>query len=285
MTKQELIKFYQNKGVRSVWDDQREEWYFSVVDIVAILTESSDYQTARNYWKVLKNRLSKEGNETVTNCNRLKLTAADGKKRLTDVADLQGIFRLIQSIPSPKAEPFKMWLAQVGKERIDEVIDPELAIDRALESYLKKGYSQSWINQRLKSIEVRKDLTDQWDKHGVKKGLEYALLTDEITKAWSGMKTRDYKKFKGLKKQNLRDNMTNMELVLNMLAELTTTELTKHENPQDFDANAKIAKRGGTVAGNARKEIESQTGKSVLSRANSNKLPELMTEVINFDQE
>ncbi len=281
MTKQELINFYQNKGVRSVWDDQREEWYFSVVDIVAILTESRD---SGAYWRKLKQRLLEEGNQTVTNCHRLKLTAADGKKRLTDVADLQGIFRLIQSIPSPKAEPFKMWLAQVGKERIDEVIDPELAIDRALENYLRKGYTKSWINQRLKSIEVRKDLTDQWDKHGVKKGLEYALLTDEITKAWSGMKTRDYKKFKGLKKENLRDNMTNMELVLNMLAELTTTEITKQENPQTFDANARIAKRGGAVAGNARKEIESQTGKSVISRANSNELPELMSDVINFKQ-
>ncbi len=283
MTKQELIKFYQNKGVRSVWDDQREEWYFSVVDIVAILTESKN---PRRYWSDLKIKIRDEegGVELYDKIVQLKLKAPDGKKRLTDVADLQGIFRLIQSIPSPKAEPFKMWLAQVGKERIDEVIDPELAIDRALENYLRKGYTKSWINQRLKSIEVRKDLTDQWDKHGVKKGLEYALLTDEITKAWSGMKTRDYKKFKGLKKENLRDNMTNMELVLNMLAELTTTEITKQENPQTFDANAKIAKRGGEVAGNARKEIELQIGKSVISRANSNKLPELMSDVINFKQ-
>ncbi len=282
MTKNE-IKFYENKGIRSVWDEEKEEWYFSVIDVVAVLTEQKDYQSARNYWKVTKSRLKKEGNEPVTNCNRLKLKASDGKMRETDVADLKGIFRIIQSIPSPKAEPFKMWLAQVGKERIDEVIDPELIIDRALETYLKKGYSREWINQRLQAINVRKELTDAWDDHGVKKGLEYALLTDEITKAWSGMKTREYKNFKGLKKENLRDNMTTLELVLNMLAEATTTELTNKENPQGLKENMQIAKDGGSLAGEARKNIETRLGESVVSNKNAKDLPNLLGDLLQID--
>ncbi len=282
MTKNE-IKFYENKGIRSVWDEEKEEWYFSVIDVVAVLTEQKDYQSARNYWKVTKSRLKKEGNELVTNCNRLKLKASDGKMRETDVADLKGIFRIIQSIPSPKAEPFKMWLAQVGKERIDEVIDPELIIDRALETYLKKGYSREWINQRLQAINVRKELTDAWDDHGVKKGLEYALLTDEITKAWSGMKTREYKNFKGLKKENLRDNMTTLELVLNMLAEATTTELTNKENPQGLKENIQIAKDGGSLAGEARKNIETRLGESVVSNKNAKDLPNLLGDLLQID--
>ena len=232
------IKLYENKQMRSVWDDEKEEWYFSVVDVVGVLTESENPQV---YWRVLKKRLKEEGNESVTNCNALKMKAADGKMRLTDVADMQGIFRIIQSIPSPKAEPFKLWLAEVGKERIDEIIDPELTIDRALETYLKKGYKREWINQRLQAIQVRKELTDAWDDAGIQKGIEYAILTDEITKAWSGMTTRRYKNLKGLKKENLRDNMTTLEIVLNMLAEATTTELTKATNPKGLEENKKVA--------------------------------------------
>lgn len=233
------IKLYENKEIRSVWDNEKEEWYFSIVDVVGVLTESVN-PTA--YWRKLKQRLKEEGNETVTNCHGLKMKAADGKMRLTDVADMQGIFRIIQSIPSPKAEPFKLWLAEVGKERIDEIIDPEITIDRALETYLKKGYTREWINQRLQAIQVRKELTDAWEDHGIQKGIEYAILTDEITKAWSGMTTRKYKDFKGLKKENLRDNMTTLEIVLNMLAEATTTELTKTTNPQGLEENKKVAK-------------------------------------------
>ena len=270
------IKLYENKEIRSVWDEEKEEWYFSVVDVVAVLTESKDPQV---YWRVLKKRLKDEGNETVTNCNALKMKAADGKMRLTDVADMQGIFRIIQSIPSPKAEPFKLWLAEVGKERIDEIIDPELTIDRALETYLKKGYSREWINQRLQAIQVRKELTDAWDDHGIEKGIEYAILTDEITKAWSGMTTRGYKNLKGLKKENLRDNMTTLEIVLNMLAEATTTELTKTTNPQGLEENKKVAKEGGSVAGNARKEIEQKTGKSVITSKNAVDLARLIEDV------
>ena len=232
------IKLYENKQIRSVWDDEKEEWYFSVVDVVGVLTESENPQV---YWRVLKKRLKEEGNESVTNCNTLKMKAADGKMRLTDVADMQGIFRIIQSIPSPKAEPFKLWLAEVGKERIDEIIDPELTIDRALETYLKKGYKREWINQRLQAIQVRKELTDAWDDVGIQKGIEYAILTDEITKAWSEMTTRRYKNLKGLKKENLRDNMTTLEIVLNMLAEATTTELTKATNPKGLEENKKVA--------------------------------------------
>ena len=234
------IKLYENKQIRSVWDDEKEEWYFSVVDVVGVLTESENPQV---YWRVLKKRLKEEGNESVTNCNALKMKAADGKMRLTDVSDMQGIFRIIQSIPSPKAEPFKLWLAEVGKERIDEIIDPELTIDRALEAYLKKGYKKEWINQRLQAIQVRKELTDAWDDAGIQKGVEYAILTDEITKAWSGMTTRKYKKLKGLKKENLRDNMTTLEIVLNMLAEATTTELTKATNPKGLEEKKGCKKR------------------------------------------
>ena len=234
------IKLYENKQIRSVWDEEKEEWYFSVVDVVGVLTESENPQV---YWRVLKKRLKEEGNESVTNCNALKMKAADGKMRLTDVSDMQGIFRIIQSIPSPKAEPFKLWLAEVGKERIDEIIDPELTIDRALETYLKKGYKKEWINQRLQAIQVRKELTDAWDDAGIQKGVEYAILTDEITKAWSGMTTRKYKKLKGLKKENLRDNMTTLEIVLNMLAEATTTELTKATNPKGLEEKKGCKKR------------------------------------------
>lgn len=272
MKKQDAIKIFENKKVRTIWDDDAEKWYFSIVDIIAILTDQLDYQGARNYWKVLKNRLLKEGNETVTNCNQLKMVAEDGKMRLTDVADTEQLFRLIQSVPSQKAEPFKLWIAQVARERIDEIEDPEIGIDRLMETYLKKGYSKEWINQRLKSIEVRKELTDEWDERGVKKGQEYAILTDEITKAWSGLSVKEYKKHKDLKKENLRDNMTNLELVLNMLAEATTTEISKEKKPKTFAQNKKIAKQGGTIAGNTRKEIEEKTGKKLVSTISAKKL-------------
>ena len=262
MTQNEIVKMFDQRRVRTHWDEDAEKWYFSVVDVVAILTESTD---ARKYWNKLKQRLKEEGNETVTNCHQLKLRAEDGKMRLTDVADTEQLLRLIQSIPSPKAEPLKQWLARVGYERIEEAEDPEKGIDRAMEMYLRKGYSKDWINQRLKSIEIRKDLTDEWDKRGVKKGLEYAILTDEITKAWSGLTVKDYKKVKGLKKQNLRDNMTNMELVLNMLAEATTTEISKQKEPETFDQNQEIAQQGGEVAGTARRQIEKRTGKRVVT--------------------
>lgn len=271
------IKLYENKQIRSVWDEEKEEWYFSVVDVVGVLTESENPQV---YWRVLKKRLKEEGNESVTNCNALKMKAADGKMRLTDVADMQGIFRIIQSIPSPKAEPFKLWLAEVGKERIDEIIDPELTIDRALETYLKKGYKREWVNQRLQAIQVRKELTDAWDDVGIQKGIEYAILTDEITKAWSGMTTRRYKNLKGLKKENLRDNMTTLEIVLNMLAEATTTELTKATNPKGLEENKKVAKEGGSIAGNARKAIEQRTGKPVVTPKNAVDLSKLIEDVV-----
>ncbi len=271
MKKEKAIKLFQDKKVRVEWDSEQEKWYFSIVDVVAVLTEN-EYQGARNYWKVLKHRLKKEGNETVTNCNRLKMLAPDGKMRLIDVADTEQLLRLIQSIPSPKAEPFKVWLAKVGYERIEETEDPEKAFDRAMETYLKKGYSVNWINQRLKSIEVRKELTDEWDKRGVKKGLDYAILTDEITKAWAGLTTKEYKQLKDLKKENLRDNMTNLELVLNMLAEATTTEISKEKQPKTFSENKKVAQEGGTIAGNTRKEIEEKTGKSVISKSNAKEL-------------
>lgn len=234
MKKETSIQIFEQTRVRSVWDDENEKWYFSIVDVIAVLTEQTTHQGARNYWKVLKNRLSKEGNETVTNCNRLKMEAEDGKMRFTDVADSEQLFRLIQYIPSKKAEPFKLWLAKVGRERIDEIEDPEIGIDRLMGTYLKKGYSKEWINQRLKSTEVRKDLTDEWEKRGVKKGQGYAILTDEITKAWVGFSVKQYKSYKGLKKENLRDNMTNLELVLNMLAEATTTEISKERQPKNF---------------------------------------------------
>lgn len=270
------VKLYENKAIRSAWDKEKEEWYFSVVDVVGVLTDSVD-PTA--YWRKLKQRLKEEGNETVTICHGLKMTAKDGKMRTTDVADMQGIFRIIQSIPSPKAEPFKMWLAEVGKERVDEIIDPELTIDRALQTYLQKGYSREWINQRLQAIQVRKELTDTWQDHGVTEGIEYAILTNEITKAWSGMTTRQYKDFKNLKKENLRDNMSTLELVLNMLAEATTTELTQTVNPQGLEENKAVAKEGGTVAGNARKDIEARTGKPVITSKNALNFSKLIDEV------
>ena len=272
------IKSFEGKNICSVWDNEKEEWLFCVVDVVAALTESENPQV---YWRVLKKRLKNEGNQTVTNCNALKMKAPDGKMRLTDVANIQGIFRIIQSVPSPKAEPFKIWLAEIGKERIDEIIDPELTIDRALETYLKKGYSREWINQRLQSIQVRKELTDTWQDHGVKAGKEYAILTNEITKAWSGMTTREYKDYKGLKKQNLRDNMSTMEIVLNMLAEATTTELTKASNPNGQEENKIVAKEGGTIAGNTRKEIESKTGKSVVTPKNAIDFAKILEEIPN----
>jgi len=263
------LKIFQEQTVRTHWDEKQEKWLFSVIDVVVILTEQNDFQGGRNYWKVLKHRMIKEGNETVTNCNRLKMLAQDGKMRMTDVADTEQLFRLIQSIPSKKAEPFKQWLAKVGAERIDEIEDPELAFDRAMETYLKKGYSKEWINQRLKSIEVRKELTDEWDNKGVKKGMEYAILTNELTKAWAGLEVKDYKKLKGLKKENLRDNMSNLELVLNMLAEASTTEISKQKNPKNFSENKKVAKKGGEVAKAARLKLENTTGKKVVSKLNA----------------
>ena len=277
MDNNDKIQIFEDKKIRTAWNEETEEWYFSIVDVIAVLTDSPNPAT---YWRVLKKRLKDEGNETVTSCNGLKMTAADGKKRMTDVADTEQLLRIIQSIPSPKAEPFKLWLAQVGRERIEETIDPELAIDRALETYQKKGYSEEWIHQRLLSIRVRNALTDEWDKRGVEKGREYAILTDEISKAWSGMTTRKYKNFKGLTKENLRDNMSDLELVLNMLAEATTTEISKREQPSSFDENMKIAKRGGSVAGNARKEIEQETGDPVITSKNATELDKVVTDLI-----
>ena len=269
MTKETAIRLFEHKQIRSLWNEEEEKWYFSIVDVVGILADSPN---PNNYWKVLKHRLIKEGSELVTNCNQLKMQSSDGKYYKTDVADTEQLFRLIQSIPSPKAEPFKMWLAQVGRERIDEIEDPEIGIDRLMETYLRKGYSKEWINQRLKSIEVRKELTDEWDKRGVKKGQEYAILTDEITNAWSGHTTKQYKKLKQLKKENLRDHMTNLELVLNMLAEATTSEISKEKNPKNFEENKKIARQGGTIAGNARREIEEKTGKKVVTPQNAKQI-------------
>jgi len=260
------IKLFDNKKIRSSWNKEEEKWYFSIVDIIEVLTDSINPQV---YWRVLKKRMLAEGNETVTNCNGLKMVASDGKYRITDVADTEQLLRLIQSIPSPKAEPFKLWLAQVGYERIEESQDPEKSIDRAMESYKNLGYSDAWINQRLKSIEVRKELTDEWDNRGVKKGQQYATLTDIITQAWSGKSVKQYKSLKGLKKENLRDNMTNLELVLNMLAEATTTEISKENNPKTFDDSKKIAAKGGEIAGDTRKKIEEQTGKKIVSSQNA----------------
>ncbi|WP_036878068.1 BRO-N domain-containing protein [Xylanibacter oryzae] len=265
MTKKEAIKLFEEKKVRMVWDDKEEKWYFSIVDVVAVLTESKDYLTARKYWNKLKQRLKEEGNETVTNCHQLKMHAADGKMRLTDVADTEQLFRLIQSIPSPKAEPFKLWMAEVARQRLDQLQDPELSIHQALEDYRRLGYSDNWINQRLKSIEIRKGLTDQWKSHEVKEGQEFATLTDIIYNSWVGLSAKEYKQLKGLKKENLRDNMTNEELVLNMLAELSTTSITKVKNPQGLAENSKCAAEGGNVAAVARKELESKTGRSVIS--------------------
>lgn len=268
MVKQNAIKVFEEKKVRTLWDSETEEWYFSIVDVVAVLTDS-DYQTARNYWKVLKNRLKKEGNETVTNCNRLKLISEDGKMRLTDVATTQQLFRLIQSIPSPKAEPFKLWMAQVAAERLDQMQDPELSIEQAMKDYKRLGYSDNWINQRLKSIEIRKELTDEWKKHGLQEGVQFATLTDIIYQTWSDMTARQYKQFKGLKKENLRDNMTNKELVLNMLAELSTKEISESNHPETFEDHKNIAVQGGEIARNARMELEAKTGKSVISPLNA----------------
>ena len=266
MTKKQALQLFQDRKVRTVWDDQEEKWYFSIVDVVSVLTDS-DYQAARKYWKVLKGRLSKEGNETVTNCYQLKMKASDGKMRLTDVADTEQLFRLIQSIPSPKAEPFKQWMAQVASQRIDQMQDPELSIDQAIIDYKRLGYSDAWINQRIKSIEVRKELTDEWKRTGVKEGLEYASLTDIITREWSGFTTKQYKHFKGLKKENLRDNMTNLEIAFNILAEASATELSKQRDPRGFRQQAQVAKDGGSVAKAARNQLESQLGHSVISPA------------------
>lgn len=269
MTENDKLQIFENQPIRTAWDEAKEEWYFSVVDVVAVLTEQPDARHAAKYWSVLKMRLKKEGSELPSNCSQFKLKAADGKHRLTDVATTEQLLRIIQSIPSKKAEPFKLWLAMVGRERIEEIIDPELTIERALDTYAKKGYSPEWINQRLQTIRARKELTDAWDAHGVKKGTEYGILTDEVTKAWSGMTTRQYKNLKGLKKENLRDNMSTLELALNMLAEATTTELTNAQNPQGLEENRAVAKQGGKVAGNARKEIESQTGRPVVTSGNA----------------
>ena len=269
MTENDKLQMFENQPIRTAWDEEQEEWYFSVVDVVAVLTDQPDSRHAAKYWSVLKTRLKNEGSELTTNCSQLKMKAADGKRRLTDVATTEQLLRIIQSIPSKKAEPFKMWLAMVGRERIEEIIDPELTIERALDTYAKKGYSPEWINQRMQTIRARKELTDAWDAPGVKKGKEYGILTDEVTKAWSGMTTRQYKNHKGLKKENLRDNMSTLELALNMLAEATTTELTNAQNPRGLEENRAVAKQGGKVAGNARKEIESQTGRPVITSDNA----------------
>lgn len=266
MTKKDAIKIFEDKKIRTVWDDKTEEWYFSIIDVIAVLTDSDN---PRKYWSVLKTRLKKEGNETATNCSQLKMPAPDGKMRLTDVATTQHLFRLIQSIPSPKAEPFKLWMAQVAKERLDEIQDPELTIDRAMIEYKALGYSDNWINQRLKSIEIRKELTDEWKARGLEEGVQFATLTDIITKTWSGNTTREYKKYKGLKKENLRDNMTNTELVLNMLAELSTKQISETNNPESFDDHKEIAKQGGNIARNARLELEERTGRSAISPLNA----------------
>lgn len=276
------VKIFEGSQIRSVWDNEREEWYFSIVDVVGSLTESNN---PRDYWYRVKKRMSEEEkSELSTICRQLKLKAPDGKMRLTDVADMQGIFRIIQSVPSPKAEPFKMWLAEVGKERIDEIIDPELTIDRALEGYARKGYSREWINQRLQAIQVRKELTDTWQDHGVKAGNEYAILTNEISKAWSGMTTREYKDFKGLKKENLRDNMSTTELILNMLAETATKDIAEATNPQGLDENKQVAQDGGSIAGDARKSIEARTGKPVITSKNAIDLGRLISDVVKHDR-
>ena len=271
------IQLFEDKQIRTAWDAEKEEWYFSIVDVIAVLTDSPNPQT---YWRVMKKRLKDEGNETVTNCNALKMTAADGKKRLTDVANTEQLLRIIQSVPSPKAEPFKAWLAMVGRERIEETIDPEQAIDRALETYLKKGYSEEWVHQRLLAIRIRNELTDEWKKRGVEKGKEYAILTDEITRAWAGMSTGQYKRLKGLKKENLRDNMSDLELVLTMLAEASTTDISKAEQPQGFSESQKVARRGGKVAGVARQALEAETGRPVITSKNANDFRQLVTDIV-----
>ena len=267
MTKKEALQLFEEKKIRSVWDDKEDKWYFSIVDVCAVLTEQPDAEHARNYWKVLKHRLIKEGNQTVTTCNRLKLRAADGKLRLTDVADTEQVFRLIQSVPSPKAEPFKLWMAQVASTRLEQMQDPEKSIDQAVIDYKRLGYSDAWINQRIKSIEIRKELTDEWARTGVQQGMQYASLTDIITREWSGMSTKQYKQFKGLKKESLRDNMTNMEIALNMLAEASATELSKQRNPKGFNQQKRVAKDGGSVAKVARNQLEKKLGHGVITSA------------------
>lgn len=277
MSQNDKIQLFEDKRIRTAWDEEKEEWYFSIVDVVAVLTDSPNPQT---YWRVLKKRLKDEGNETVTSCNALKMTAADGKRRLTYVADTEQFLRIVQSIPSPKAEPFRAWLAQVGRERIEETIDPELTIEKALETYLKKGYTREWINQRMQAIQVRKELTDERDARGVQKGVEYAILTDEISRAWSGMSTRQYKNLKGLKKKNHRDNMTTLELVLNMLAEATTTEIPNQKAPSTFSENIAVAREGGEAAGIARKAVEERTGVPVITSKNAAQLNQVVTDLL-----
>ena len=286
MIENEKIELYEDQPIRTAWNEAEEEWYFSVVDVVGVLTDQPNQRGAGNYWAKLKQRLKEEGaNQLLTNCQQLKLKASDGRHRLTDVATTEQLFRIIQSIPSKKAEPFKMWLAQVGRERIEETIDPEITIDRALETYLKKGYSREWINQRLQAIQVRKELTDEWQNRGVREGAEYAILTDEITKAWSGMSTRQYKYLKGLKKENLRDNMSTLELVLNMLAEATTTELSKTHEPHGLEENKSIAHQGGKIAGNARREIEQNTGKPVITSKKAAELNDVVIKLLENSNE
>ena len=282
MAQNDKIQLFENKRIRTAWDEEKEEWYFSIVDVVAVLTDQPDQRGASNYWAKLKQRLKEEGaDQLLTNCQQLKMKSPkDGKRYNTDVADTEQLLRIIQSIPSPKAEPFKRWLAQVGRERIEETIDPELTIERALETYLKKGYTREWINQRLQAIQVRKELTDEWDARGVQKGVEYAILTDEISRAWSGMSTRQYKNLKGLKKENLRDNMTTLELVLNMLAEATTTQFSKDRKPSTFQENLEVAKAGGQVAGRTRKDIESQSNTPVISPKNAAQLNQVVTDLL-----
>ena len=282
MAQNDKIQLFEDKRIRTAWDEEKEEWYFSIVDVVAVLTDQPDQRGASNYWAKLKQRLKEEGaDQLLTNCQQLKMKSPkDGKRYNTDVADTEQLLRIVQSIPSPKAEPFRAWLAQVGRERIEETIDPELTIERALETYLKKGYTREWINQRLQAIQVRKELTDEWDARGVQKGVEYAILTDEISRAWSGMSTRQYKNLKGLKKENLRDNMTTLELVLNMLAEATTTQFSKDRKPTTFQKNLEVAKAGGQVAGRTRKDIESQSNTPVISPKNAAQLNQVVTDLL-----
>ena len=285
MENQDSIQLFENQQIRTAWDTEKEEWYFSIVDVIGILTDQADARHAAKYWSVLKTRLKQEGSQLTTNCSQLKMTAADGKKRLTDVADTEQLLRIIQSVPSPKAEPFKVWLAQVGRERVEETIDPELTIERALETYLKKGYPREWINQRLQAIQVRKELTDEWQGRGVKKGIEYAILTDEITRAWSGMSTRQYKQLKGLKKENLRDHMSTTEIILNMLAETATKDISRQAQPKNFEENQQVARRGGRIAGNARRELEQETGQSVITSANAAQLNAVITALVEEPME
>ena len=286
MPDNEQLQLFENQKIRTAWDEEKEEWYFSIVDVVAVLTDAKDYDTARNYWKVTKKRLNDEGSQLVTDCNQLKLKSPkDGKRYKTDVATTEQLFRVIQSIPSPKAEPFKLWLAQVGRERIEETIDPELTIDRALETYQKKGYSTDWIHQRLLSIRVRNELTAEWQARGVEQGREYAILTDEITKAWSGMTTRQYKNLKGLKKENLRDNMSTTEIILTMLAETSTKDISAAEKPDGFSESVNVAKRGGKVAQVARQALESETGTSVITPQNAAQLNQAVTDLIEVSAE